>query len=149
MSSILFKKDYLEKLAPKERGRIAAIMLVLFVLSFWILLILSPTIMALLGFSIKASFLIITYLVKLLIALIPILWTTLLVIFAACTLHFVFDNWSYLKMLCPKKEEVEETEDSDNADEKKVETRGRKKGGKNAPKVEEVADPKKDEPKQD
>ena len=34
MSSILFKKDYLEKLAPKERGRIAAIMLVLFVLSF-------------------------------------------------------------------------------------------------------------------
>ena len=73
MSSILFKKDYLEKLAPKERGRIAAIMLVLFVLSFGILLILSPTIMALLGFSIKASFLIITYLVKLLIALIPIL----------------------------------------------------------------------------
>lgn len=148
MSSILFKKDYLEKLAPKERGRIAAIMLVLFVLSFGILLILSPTIMALLGFSIKASFLIITYLVKLLIALIPILWTTLLVIFATCTLHFVFDNWSYLKMLCPKKEE-EETEDSDNADEKKVETRERKKGGKNAPKVEEVVDPKKDETKQD
>lgn len=148
MSSILFKKDYLEKLAPKERGRIAAIMLVLFVLSFWILLILSPTIMALLGFSIKASFLIITYLVKLLIALIPILWTTLLVIFAACTLHFVFDNWSYLKMLCPKKE-GEEIEDSDNTDEKKVETRGRKKGGKNASKVEEVADPKKDETKQD
>ena len=148
MSSLLFKKDYLEKLAPKERGRIAAIMLVLFVLSFWILLILSPTIMTLLGFSIKASFLIITYLVKLLIALIPILWTTLLVIFAACTLHFVFDNWSYLKMLYPKKE-GEETEDSDNADEKKVETRGRKKGGKNAPKVEEVAEPKKDETKQD
>lgn len=148
MSSILFKKDYLEKLAPKERGRIAAIMLVLFVLSFGILLILSPTIMALLGFSIKASFLIITYLVKLLIALIPILWTTLLVIFATCTLHFVFDNWSYLKMLCPKKEE-EETEDSDNADEKKVETRERKKGGKNAPKVEEIADPKKDETKED
>lgn len=148
MSSLLFKKDYLEKLAPKERGRIAAIMLVLFVLSFGILLILSPTIMALLGFSIKASFLIITYLVKLLIALIPILWTTLLVIFAACTLHFVFDNWSYLKMLCPKKE-GEETEDVDNADEKKVETRGRKKGGKNAPKVEEVTNPKKDETKQD
>ena len=52
-------------------------------------------------------------------------------------------------MLCPKKEEAEEAEDSDNADEKKVETRGRKKGGKNAPKAEEVADPKKDEPKQD
>ena len=148
MSSLLFKKDYLEKLAPKERGRIAAIMLVLFVLSFWILLILSPTIMALLGFSIKASFLIITYLVKLLIALIPILWTTLLVIFAACTLHFVFDNWSYLKMLCPKKE-AEETEDTDNADEKKVETRGRKKGGKNTPKIEEVVTTKKDETKQD
>lgn len=147
MSSLLFKKDYLEKLAPKERGRIAAIMLVLFVLSFWILLILSPTIMALLGFSIKASFLIITYLVKLLIALIPILWTTLLVIFATCTLHFVFENWSYLKMLCPKK--GEEGEDTDNTDEKKVETRGRKKGGKNAPKVEEIADPKKDETKED
>lgn len=50
-------------------------------------------------------------------------------------------------MLCPKKE-GEETEDSDNADEKKVETRGRKKGGKNAPKIEEVTDQKKDEPKQ-
>lgn len=146
MSSLLFKKDYLEKLAPKERGRIAAIMLVLFVLSFWILLILSPTIMALLGFSIKASFLIITYLVKLLIALIPILWTVLLVIFATCTLHFIFDNWSYLKMLCPKKEEAEEIE---NEDEKKVETRGRKKGGKNAPKIEEVPETKKDETKQD
>lgn len=146
MSSLLFKKDYLEKLEPKERGRITAIMLVLFILSFWTLLILSPTIIALFGFSVKASFLIISYLVKLFLALIPILWTTLLVFFAASVLHFVFANWNYLKLLCPKKEETVEIE---NEDEKKVETRGRKKGGKNTPKVEEVADPKKDETKQD